>query len=268
MCFLNLENLTINCPQRCEDFKINIENKIGLKIIFKKAPDTWNVAARNNYIWGNDCFFIALSNSWKEVDLLHELIHAYLMFDVQIPIAEGISNLWKHPVNIIRNYMEDFIVHRKIVGKTEMVPFNSKYVPKIERYVYDLKQKDGKMANITERNACPFCENLFIAFEALQVLDFSRCDENIIRKETKKTLKNFIKYFEKAPLMRNLVFTIYKELKSIYTQTDFSNLGSYTESIKRICSSSYFEIEGNTMADNYKLFHFKKNGNGFVPSYN
>lgn len=260
-----LPDLDIDTSQVVKDFIAYIKSKTGLQVVLKQAPQTQEKLAKSNYVHGSNVFTISLEKDCEEVHLIHELIHAEVRFISQFHILEGNSDKWVHPCDLIRDVMEDCIVHRGIANRFKLVPFDKDYLNRISKFAEDLR-KGGSISNETERNRCPFCEPLYITLEAIQVYDYTQPTYSSVIKEWQhKILNKFVIYFEKSRSLNSQILDIYKKLKILYRETNFGDRDCYRELLEKVCQLSNFEINGEKLVDNKKIFYFVKQNDGFIP---
>lgn len=260
-----LPDLDVDTSQGVKDFIAYIKSKTGLQVILKQAPQSQEKSAESNYVHGSNVFTISLVKDCEEVHLIHELIHAEVRFISQFHILEGISDKWVHPCDLIRDNMEDCIVHRGIANRFGLVPFGKDYLKRINKFAEDLRG-GGSITNGAERGRCTFCEPLYIALEALQVYDFAQSSYNsVIKPRQREILNKFVIHFEKSKGLDIRILDIYKKSKVIYRETVFDDRNSYRQLLERMCQLSNFEINGERLVDNNRIFYFVKQNNGFIP---
>lgn len=259
-------NSNIAIPQELGDLKSHIECETGINIVLKKLDDSFLYAAKYDYIDGSDIFTISLKENCEKVHLAHELIHAEILFILNFICLRETSEKWKHPCFLINMWMQDFVIHRKIMDYFNIAPFDSSYLTKIGKFAEDLRQ-GGRIWNDYERKEGQLCENLYIAFEALQVYDFYHSYGAVCKSGQETNFNKFIIYFEKSKSMPAQILNIYNELKDIYKITNFNERESYKKSLKRVCQIDKLEINTEKLIDNVRSFYYVKQGNGFHPKY-
>jgi len=105
----------------------------GLNIKFEILTDK-RVRAENEYKKDSHEFIIRLGQKWKETDLAHELLHGKIMFIDKY----GIINCSNPLCQLLRDYIEDIVIHRETSEKFDIRPFDERYITRTIGLAKDL----------------------------------------------------------------------------------------------------------------------------------
>lgn len=107
-----------NIKKLYEEFSKNTDLRVRFEQLRNRSR------AENEYNCNSDEFIIRLRKDWRENDLAHELLLGELMFIEKYGII-----LCERPVcQLLRDYIEDMIVHSKLFKEIKINPIDEKYI--------------------------------------------------------------------------------------------------------------------------------------------
>jgi len=105
----------------------------GLSVKFETLTDK-RVRAQNEYKNNSHEFIIRLGQKWKEIDLAHELLHGKIMFIDKYGIISCSNPLCQ----LLRDYIEDIVIHRETLVKFNIKPLDEGYIARTIGLAKDL----------------------------------------------------------------------------------------------------------------------------------
>jgi len=204
------------------------------------------VRASNEYIDGSDEFNIMLKNNWIEPDFAHELIHGYLMFVDKYAII-----FCDNPVSqLIRDYMEDILVHRKMFNVYHFSPYDSIYIKNLKRWARDLF-KGSILVDSRWDPKGKICKTLHKSFLYIQAWELN----NLIGNDH---IKKFITSFELRYKKEEEYSLAKKIMEVIKANNNLRDLEGYSNALNNIATIKSLGLSEP------KIKHFEKVTKGYI----
>jgi hypothetical protein len=134
-------------------------------------------------------FVIYLGRKWKEMDLAHELLHGKIMLVDRYNIINCNSPICQ----LLRDYLEDVVIHTETFKKFGIIPFDDEYSSMISRLTPALFRGEGLTDKYwDEKEPKPECGQFKNALLYVQVCHFEYLFNTV---DFTKFLNAFIKKY-------------------------------------------------------------------------
>jgi len=218
----------------------------GLRVRFEALVDD-NVRARSRYKNNSTQFVILLGDNWKEVDLAHELIHGKIMFIDKYGIIKCNNDLCQ----LIREYIEDIIVHENILSQLGIMPIHQVdflHIMKLAKGLF----RGEKIIDSHWDSKGLICNQLHKALLYVQAWHFYHLLNDA-------EFKKFLLAFRKTH-GQNREMQLADEIIEIYkSNNNFRDKVSYGKALEEIMRIDYLNLSLET-----SIKYYKRSNGGFV----
>jgi hypothetical protein len=199
--------------------------------------------ARNEYSDSSEEFRIFLGNRWKEVDLAHELIHGKIMFIAKY----GIIRCNNYSCQLIRDYLEDIVVHENILNQFNIQPIHKKELSQTMSLTKGLSQGEKLIDSYWDPKGCGQLHKAFIYVQNWHL--YHLLNDVVL----KKFLIAFRKTYQQSIEMQlaNNIIDSYKKNNKLKNKLD------YDTALEEIIG--YCDLPVKT-----SIKHYEKTNGGFV----
>lgn len=210
----------------------------GLKIKFERIDN--RVRASNSYTDNSSDYIISLGEEWREVDLVHELMHGKLMFIEKYGLI-----FCRNPVcQLLRDYIEDIVVHDRIFTELDMIPYDPEYLIEKSQWAGDLS--NGARIEDSYWDAMSVvCNHLHKALLYVQAWHF---DHIIPSQECSDFLTAFRESYENEREIQ-----LIDKITSIIRNYDYLNCKqNYDEALEEIINIDYLDLPSGNIIKHYE----------------